>query len=280
MQDIGGSGSSFSAGTHVIGYQAFDACGNSAFCEFTITISPYEGGGGGTDCSENIAGFEYLGMLNNHAYYLSLDATRAADAQDIATSNGGYLAVINTAAENDFLYSHINQMTYLGLNDAATEGNLSWVNGDAVSYNNFDICSFCFDNSAGDDYVVMHPWNGGWSYSNRWSQRPFLMEVPCAAGIQLPNPIMEAQTTRLSQLSPNPATNQIFVQVEASQAIDTPILIFDAMGRKVMEQQVQLVGGNNYLDFNVSYLPSGIYHVLMPKASVQHRSLRFVKQGL
>jgi len=130
------------------------------------------------NCPDDIAGFEYLGEYNGHQYFLSDDAERPTDAQDIAEQNGGYLVVINDHAENDFLQQGISEMIYIGLNDAQTEGSPQWVNGSS-SYSNYDICSFCNENSNNLDYVVMHNWNGGWSWSSQWNSRKYIVEIPC-----------------------------------------------------------------------------------------------------
>ena len=73
-------------------------------------------------------------------------------------------------------------MTYIGLNDVASEGNLKWVNGDPLNYNNVDPCGFCEQNSGSKDYVIMAPWDGKWSFSSQWNSRPYVMEIPCDGG--------------------------------------------------------------------------------------------------
>ena len=137
-------------------YEITDACGNSESCIFTITVNPPSGGGGG-NCPDNISGFITIGEFGDSKYFLSNSNSQPAAAQAVAASNGGYLAVINSQAENNFIQQNIDIMSYIGLNDVASEGNLQWVNGEALSYNNVNPCGFCESNSGSMDYVIMAP---------------------------------------------------------------------------------------------------------------------------
>ncbi|MEM6966530.1 MAG: lectin-like protein, partial [Bacteroidota bacterium] len=182
------SGSMFPVGTTEVLYNSFfngpaDVCQNLEFCNFNVTVLPFDGGGGGgNDCPEEIDGFTTIGEFNGHKYYLSNDISRPVDAQANAEANNGYLVVINDQAENDFIQQNISELVYIGLNDFDTEGDLMWVNDDPLNYNNVDPCAFCEENSDGMDFVVMQPWDGGWSFSNFWNQRLYVMEVECDNG--------------------------------------------------------------------------------------------------
>ena len=179
------SGSLFPVGTTAINYTSFLSgpvgfCQVNATCNFSVTVNPPGGGGG--DCPDNISGFTTIGEFGNSKYYLSNSNSKPTDAQAVASSNGGYLAVINSAGENNFIQQNINIMTYIGLNDAASEGNLKWVNNEPLTYNNVDPCGFCEENSGSKDYVIMAPWNGKWSFSSQFNSRPYVMEIPCDGG--------------------------------------------------------------------------------------------------
>ena len=65
---------------------------------------------------------------------------------------------------------------------ADVEGDLNWVNGDPLTYNNIDPCGFCNANAPDQDYVIMAPWNGAWSFSNFYNSRLYVMEVECDNG--------------------------------------------------------------------------------------------------
>jgi len=130
-------------------------------------------------CNESISGFEFIGNYDNSNYFLSTAKLRPLDAQNQAEQNGGHVSSITDQAENDFLNQEISELVWIGLNDANSEGQMQWLNGEPVSYTNYDICAFCSDNDASNDYVIMHPWNGGWSFTSHWSERKYILEVPC-----------------------------------------------------------------------------------------------------
>ena len=170
------SGGTFPIGTTEVEYEATDDCGNVVICTFNVTVQVPIGG-----CPDEISGFTFMGEYDNHKYFVSDAVDRPADAQVVAQTVGGHLAVINSGGENDFIQSNISDLVYIGLNDVDSEGNMAWVNGEPVTYTNYDPCGFCSPNSDDDDYVVMHPWNGGWSYSNQFNQRLYVIELPCDA---------------------------------------------------------------------------------------------------
>ena len=132
------------------------------------------------ECTSTIDGFQFLGDYENSKYFLSNNSFRPEDAQTLAAQNRGYLIMIDNADENDFLSEKFDEMVYIGLSDAADEGNLQWLGAGNSTYRNIDMnCGFCQVNDAENDYVVIHPWNSKWSFTNQWSQRKFIMEVPC-----------------------------------------------------------------------------------------------------
>jgi hypothetical protein len=79
---------------------------------------------------------------NGHWYYL-LDATNWPAAEAIAVSLGGHLATINDAAENNWVFANfsnfggVERTLWIGLNDAAQEGDWQWVSGQPASYVNW-----------------------------------------------------------------------------------------------------------------------------------------------
>ena len=174
-------GTALLPGTYTVSYSATDACATNVNCSFLITVEDNNGGGG--DCPNSIQGFTLIGELGDSKYFLSNDNAKPEDAQTVAASNGGYLAVISSEEENEFLQQNIDIMTYIGLNDVASEGNLEWVNGESVNYNNINPCGFCEENSENQDYVIMAPWNGTWSFSSQFNARPYVIEIPCSGGV-------------------------------------------------------------------------------------------------
>ena len=132
---------------------------------------------GESTCSTSLPRFTELGELDNHKYYLSDNIYTWLDAQATAEANEGYLATITSEEENEFLQQHISDIVFIGLNDAAVEGSLSWENGEPLGYNN--ASGF---NSEDKDYGTINFWNGGWGFENVWVAKKFILEIDCGSG--------------------------------------------------------------------------------------------------
>ena len=132
-------------------------------------------------CNDNFPNYSILGTHGNSVYYLSNSPAQPITAETAAIALGGHLVDINSQAENDFIQSMIDEMTYIGLHDSNSEGNLRWTSDAAVTYTNFDNCVFCNENDSENDYAMIHPWNGGWSFMNRWNPRRYIVELACSA---------------------------------------------------------------------------------------------------
>lgn len=238
-------------------------------------------------CPTAIAGFTYLGEFAGSSYFLSNDVARPTDAQTIANQNGGYLAVINSDLENGFLNSNVNELVYIGLNDFDTEGSPQWVNGDPLNYTNFDICSFCEGNSDDMDFVVMHGWNGGWSWSNFYNQRAYVIEIPCTNSNALtdPNignsliaiPQQVEDDLKIKKIHPNPAMNEIFTFINSNIEQEVDIQIFDARGTMIKSVNVMLYKGDNSTRISIADLPGGFYSIYIPQINSKMGMKRFVK---
>ena len=237
-------------------------------------------------CPTSLSGFTALGEFNGNAYFLSDEMSRPVDAQDIAVLNGGNLVVINNQAENDFLQQHIDGMVYIGLNDAQSEGNNEWVDGSTSSYENFDFCSFCNENSNNLDYVVMHTWNGGWSFSSVWNQRKYIVEIPCPVTLTTPNnvnntlialPNPNEAKFQLGTLLPNPAKSMIHLGIIGQGEITTELQIFNMQGQQVLTKSIELIKGSQTVDINIEDLPAGMYYLVLPEMANQIKGKRFIK---
>ncbi len=158
-----------------ITYSFTDDCGNSKDQSFTIVLFEQ----GISNCPPSIDGFAALGEHNGHKYFISDGMDNWNNNKNLAEANGGYLAVINDAAENDFIKNAISGMAHIGINDITSEGNLAWVNGDPIGYTNISNCSWCGLNDADHDFGLMLPWNGEWSFDNQWSARKMILELEC-----------------------------------------------------------------------------------------------------
>ena len=74
------------------------------------------GDAGGTDCTADaISGFEYIGELEGHHYYISTSPLTWPNAKDACETAGGHLVVIDNQVENDFIFSATNEMIHLSL---------------------------------------------------------------------------------------------------------------------------------------------------------------------
>ena len=65
-------------------------------------------------------------VYNDHYYYVYRDALSWKNAKELCEKRGGYLAVITSQEENDFLYEYIqsqgNGSAYFGMTDCEMEG--------------------------------------------------------------------------------------------------------------------------------------------------------------
>src|SRR5262245_21849622 len=100
-----------------------------------------------------------------YAYFSSATPVAWAAAKADAESQGGYLATITAAAEQQWVYANLiagKPYTWLGASDAASEGTWQWVTGEPWSYSYWSTGQP--DSAFGDqDYLVI-----GGIYGARW----------------------------------------------------------------------------------------------------------------
>lgn len=134
----------------------------------------------GHDCSQvygnnNVV---YMGQYNGSKYFCSLGAYTWTDAQQLAANIGGYLAVVNDAAENNFIASLGTASTvWIGYSDQNTEGVFEWY-GDDSSYTNWATGE---PNNYGgvEDYAYMFRSTGKWNDVDGHFESEAMIEVPC-----------------------------------------------------------------------------------------------------
>ena len=123
-----------------------------------------------------VLNFNYLGQIltpkidsaTGHAYVLTDLAGTWTEARVMAQAMGGNLVSINSAIENQFLVNQIgsSQPFWIGLSDAAVEGNWQWVNGDPYNYTNW--LSGQPDNAGNiEDYGSLN-----WGSAGHWNDLP------------------------------------------------------------------------------------------------------------
>jgi Concanavalin A-like lectin/glucanases superfamily/HYR domain/Secretion system C-terminal sorting domain/Lectin C-type domain/SprB repeat len=195
------SGSTFPAGVTTNVYKVTDAAGNTATCSFTITvidnIAPtftncpapitetadanctkvvswpaLEATDNCTPNSNTISGFNYLGTLNGHKYFGSVEGATWEMANANAQALGGHLVTINSTEELNFVNSHgfgnlIGPYAFgiwLGISDKAVDGNFQWVTGEPITTTNW--AGGIPNNSVGViDYI-------GINVNNHWESNP------------------------------------------------------------------------------------------------------------
>ena len=160
---------------------------NSAVVNWTEpsgTSNCDDGGGGPLDCSSipnNINGFVFMGEHNGSKYFCSEYNATWSSANAAAIAAGGHLAVINDAAENEFIRSHIMAgHAWIGLTDQASEGSFKWVTGEALSYSNWDVGQ-PNNYNGNEDHVRILQSNGKWTDKNGGISLEYVMEIPCGS---------------------------------------------------------------------------------------------------
>ena len=111
-------------------------------------------------------------IFSGHSYQLVTTGASYATAKSAAVDAGGYLVIINSQAENDFVYGLLSnagittaaadgggaQYVWIGASDATTEGTWQWVDGSSVGpYTNWGSGSLGSepDDYQGQDYAAI-----------------------------------------------------------------------------------------------------------------------------
>ncbi|MBK7812491.1 MAG: hypothetical protein IPI50_14920 [Saprospiraceae bacterium] len=122
-----------------------------------------------------ISGYSYIGNFDGHHYYLSNYGTNPSLAYGDAVAAGGYLASINSAAENDWLSNLVPDYITIGLSDLAVEGTFVWHSGEPLTYT--DWWPGEPNNSGDEDYTVTNFGDiGKWNDVPDWVTPQFIVE--------------------------------------------------------------------------------------------------------
>ncbi|MEM1119247.1 MAG: HYR domain-containing protein [Bacteroidota bacterium] len=137
--------------------------------------------GGGGDCNNNPSGdYTYLGEFEGSQYYKSNAPLNWALANEAAADEGGFIAKITSAEENEFIRSTIGtDLCIIGVSDEAQEGVWEYADGTAASYLNFPNG---INNTFSDDYAVINFWNGEWELTTDFIYKKYVLEIPCGGG--------------------------------------------------------------------------------------------------
>jgi hypothetical protein len=125
--------------------------------------------------------------VNGHRYYLlsgGPGVTWAASEAEAVTL-GGHLVTINDLPENAFVaqaFGTFNGTYWIGLNDAAAEGDYRWADGDPSAYRNW-YPGQPGNAGASDDYAVLLT-----DATRQWLMRPAAAQVDGAIAEVVPEP--------------------------------------------------------------------------------------------
>ncbi len=208
------NGSVFPVGTTTVTYKIVDACGNTVWCSFQvtvlnpitvqcpndITVSCQAGKNGATvnwalpvasssctDCNKVIPQTINMGNFNGSQYYCTVGTWLWADAQSLANTYGGHLMAVNSSAENTFIASKLTmQEAFIGLNDLNVESQYEWVNGNPLLYTSW-ASGQPVNLTGNEDVVVMSP-SGTWKSISKYLKKECVIEVPCVTITQILGP--------------------------------------------------------------------------------------------
>ena len=123
--------------------------------------------GWSTSATSEVTGVQFGGNF----YVLTSNELSWTAASSEASSLGGHLVTINDAAEQQFLeHAFGDQLgrAWIGLNDAQTEGDFVWENGEPVGYTNWNSGEpNDYQPLGGEDYTEINFDNNG-----RWNDLP------------------------------------------------------------------------------------------------------------
>ncbi len=156
---------------------------------------------------------------DEHLYQcVALDGRSWEEINAYCEENGGHLATIMSAEENEYVYEQMIQwgfdFAYFGYTDEVTEGEWNWVTGEKTTYENWHEDDV--DNFRGENYAMLwtkrpYFWNdGGLRESSKvaficeWDMKNgvFPMSKPTLESTPTPSPIPEPTPT--PELTPTP----------------------------------------------------------------------------
>ncbi|PKQ60393.1 hypothetical protein BZG02_19610 [Labilibaculum filiforme] len=205
-----------------------DACGE--IVDYVIPVAT-------DNCSAyvgTLAGFSYLGELNNHTYYYSNGTATAQNAMLAAANVGGHLVTITSQAENDFVDNLVDGV-WIGLNDAASEGTFVWSNGEAVSFTNWNGVE-PNDYGTGEDYTEMYS-TGKWNDLPDTYTRRYVVEFEGA---------LVTQTTGLPSGSLFPVGTTVNTFVATDNAGNTATHSFSVIVKDITPPAISALRADYY----------------------------------
>ncbi len=166
------SGTLFPIGNSLVTYEVSLNCNGQTYtqtCNINVNVELEF-----VECTEEINGFKLLGQFNNHNYFIAENPTTWATASTIANTNGGTLLSVNSADENEFVRTLLeNNIVFIGLFENES-GNYVWDSGEPFTYNFIETPA-----TEEANFANMNFWSGGWSFDSEYVERLFVMEITC-----------------------------------------------------------------------------------------------------
>jgi hypothetical protein len=118
-----------------------------------------------------ISGFNTFQDFNGHRYFKSTTNKTFSEARRIADSLGGYLAIPDNKAENDFLKTFIDSDTWIGVTDEITEGTWRDIFNNPLGYTNWNTGE-PNNTSNNEDYASLIGFTTNPSFIGLWNDAP------------------------------------------------------------------------------------------------------------
>jgi len=126
-------------------------------------------------CANADSALKYFATTKH--YYKRYDTTMSWDrAKSFCETKGGYLAVINSKAENDFVFNlaaqrqDIKFLTWIGAEKVGIDANqkpiFRWVNGEPFAYNNIDPNNSPYWTHGPSDWEALVINNGSYGFNS------------------------------------------------------------------------------------------------------------------
>jgi hypothetical protein len=115
---------------------------------------------------------------NGHLYAYVEESSTWDQAMEYCQSRGRYLATIEDASENTFIYQLTGGVTWLGATDEAREGFWVWANGQPMEYSNFAEGQPSMHGSRGAGYLTFAGDAEAGDMLETWKDAPAEVELP------------------------------------------------------------------------------------------------------
>jgi formylglycine-generating enzyme required for sulfatase activity/putative hemolysin len=113
-----------------------------------------------------------ISVRNQHLYLFVKSEKTWHDARDYCATQGGYLATIQDAAENEMVANLLAGNAWLGATDEVEEGTWVWVSGEPWGYTNWNKDSNQPDNDQDQEHYLEFEMRRGAHRPSDWNDKP------------------------------------------------------------------------------------------------------------